>query len=291
MKYALTNHSTDVSSLDAQAIALGVSFWLQDAFCPAHDLAPMQLVFYEDQALVPPDAELYDLQNEAPNGVNADAYHTEDASGRIISPVFVSNILGRGGSLYTPGTESASEALGHEVAEARLNPFVNRWRDIGDGMTEQADEVGDPVQATGDARDVGDKKVSVPNVVLPSYFDPYGKLPYDLHGVLTQPFSHVKTGYMMRRDRVSGKVSYVFGDEVPDAKKEHILFHGRHRRRHPHLAITPFSIRVGLDAGVGAELHEWLNPNDGCHDCGHTRGWHATKCHVRSCACTAFGVQ
>lgn len=102
----------------------------------------------------------------------------------------------------------------HEGCEMLIDPSCARWREMPDGF-EVALEVSDPVQ--GDAYPVNvtlagldvTRTVLLSNYVLPSWFDPNGKAPFDRMGRLTEPLSMSPGGYMIVRDP-NGKQGFRF---------------------------------------------------------------------------------
>lgn len=229
---ALLNESQGaVENNDALLMATAMSFRLLD-FCPQLGVPAARLVFYEDPSLVPQGAPIYQLLTTPPADVPAgvEAYHTEDDTGRVVAPVFAQWVLEHGGSMYQTA-DSVLEALCHEVGEALYNPATNLYvagPAIPQGMW-YARECFDWVQGDAESMDIGGTNVMLPNYCLPAAFDRRQKGPFDRMGKLTESFTHTPQGYMIVQDS-SGKTNYVFGAEVPDHKKEHVLKRGRFAR-------------------------------------------------------------
>lgn len=102
----------------------------------------------------------------------------------------------------------------HEVVEEEGDPTCDLWMPMGDG-NEVAKEAADAVE--GDHYNVAvtigteTRDVPVTNYVLPSWFDPNGKAPFDKLGKLDKPFSMIPGGggYMIVR-AADGSTNDVF---------------------------------------------------------------------------------
>lgn len=102
----------------------------------------------------------------------------------------------------------------HEVVEEEGDPTCEQYADMRNGQ-EVARESADPVE--GDSYlisvTVGNETRDVPvtNYVMPSWFDPNGKAPFDKKGTLTKPFSMIPGGggYMIVRS-ADGSTNDVF---------------------------------------------------------------------------------
>jgi hypothetical protein len=116
--------------------------------------------------------------------------------------------------------ENNADSGSHECCEESLDPTVDVWKPIGDGR-EIAFEACDPVEGDsysqdatiGEGPDAETRQVPVTNYVLPSYFDPNGKAPFDRMGKLTAPFTMDDGGYMVVRD-AAGNESDVFAGQA-----------------------------------------------------------------------------
>lgn len=109
-----------------------------------------------------------------------------------------------------------SVSLAHEIMEQLANPWLTR-RLPGPGGLYPV-EPGDPTQSDNDSYEIdsGLGPVSVSNFVLPSWFDPNGKYPYDFRGLITKPFEVRPGGYAMVYDGKSW--SNVYGQTEPGGK-------------------------------------------------------------------------
>lgn len=110
-----------------------------------------------------------------------------------------------------------AESGPHEVCEENLDPDCAQWKPMPDGR-EVAFESCDPVEGDSYLQDatIGDetRQIPVSNYVLPSYFDPSGRHPFDRMGKLKAPFTMTDGGYMAVRD-ASGNETDVFADRKP----------------------------------------------------------------------------
>lgn len=114
------------------------------------------------------------------------AYHSVDALGR---PYL---------RCLPPSDKFDATDLSHEVLETMGDPTADRWVKMPDG-TELAVEVCDPVQ--GDSYMVTttvlgeDRQIKLSNYVLPAFFDPSMKGPWDRIGTLSAAFGMSRGGY------------------------------------------------------------------------------------------------
>lgn len=102
---------------------------------------------------------------------------------------------------------------GHEALETVGDPLCNIWRDI-DPHTQTAQEMCDAVEATGYRHDGAD----LTNFLLPAWFNPFGKPPFDYLGQLTAPFTMTDGGYMLLN--TGGTVSQQTNAQMPDWRKQ-----------------------------------------------------------------------
>jgi len=145
--------------------------------------------------------------DDMPEAPGAEAYHTEDANGVVLSKI----LAGLGASVDT-----VSVGIDHENKEELIDPDCDIERAMPDGKL-LAQEICDPVQ--GDTKTLNvtigsvARKVVISNWVLPSYFDAKGQAPYDAFGLVSSPFEVRPGGYQEITDPATGKTDYVFGDE------------------------------------------------------------------------------
>lgn len=135
-----------------------------------------------------------------------EAFHTLDAQGRQVCYI----------SYVACGAEWPS-AASHEVNEARINPMLEAQSPPSlDGTTWDL-EVCDPVQGS-DTTPSG-TGVLCANAVGPAYFG-MSTGPLDVTGAVTTPFQELPGGYH------NGSAGQIFGEHVPEKKKEYILRSG-----------------------------------------------------------------
>ncbi len=190
------------------AAAFGVQ--LERDFCPGWDLRSLGVSVIEDVEQALPCALVVSLERTS-DEPGAAAYHFEDASGRLLAPVFVGDILKYGSIL--DGPDSVSAAASHEILETLLDPFCTRWEQgppIPQGDL-YAFEGCDPVQ--GHAYPIDG--VSVSNFIMPRWFSLHaaGNGLLDFLGVAPAPFQLAPGGYMVVRGK--GGESQIFAAQAP----------------------------------------------------------------------------
>jgi hypothetical protein len=138
-------------------------------------------------------------------------YHDVDEQGNPYSKIGVKPSL-ENGSDWLTGQYSVVSVVGHEALETVCNPIINIWRDI-DQDRETVQEVCDAVEDTGYQY----KGMDLTNFLYPSWFNPFGKAPFDYLGQLTAPFTMTAGGYMIIRS--GGQYNQVFGTEYKEWRK------------------------------------------------------------------------
>jgi hypothetical protein len=124
----------------------------------------------------------------------AAGYHN-DVNGVIYGKVLVRTV------------EQTGMTLSHECVEMLVDPDAQGWR--GDVALEACDPVEPdgylwPVTILGETR-----QIRLSNYVLPSWFDPAGKAPFDRMGKVSAPLTSSPGGYQIVRDD-QGNQSTVF---------------------------------------------------------------------------------
>lgn len=158
------------------------------------------------------DAGYYlQLENALPEAPGALGYHDVDAEGRPYARVGVDLSLEHGSDWLT-GAYSIVSIVGHEALETVGDPIINIWRDV-DQHSETAQEMCDAVEDTGYKHNGAD----LTNFLLPSWFNAFGKPPFDYLGQLTEPFTMTKGGYMIVRS--GGTISQKTAEQMPDWRK------------------------------------------------------------------------
>lgn len=210
MEYAVINKSSKLTNAQVCYLVEAVAQQVVD-FCARWSLQPPAVAFYASDIGLPADDIVvctYLDQLDVPDAI---AYHTVDAAGRPVC------------YMLPPSDPLDATDLSHEILEAIGDPTADRWMKRPDG-SEEAVEVADPVQGnsyTIDTHVITPTPVlaiKVSNFVLPSYFDPNGKAPFDAMGVLTEPFTVAPGGYAVVLS-ADGNETDVFGDRTAASKK------------------------------------------------------------------------
>lgn len=177
------------------------------------------------------NAAVFHIVDDIPEAPDALAYHTLDNTFRPMLRLGW-NVVKKYGGAFASGPQSCVSVMSHEAIETKMNPYVNRWVDMADGVAEVSHEACDPVE--GDHYDIVladgatyDGTYSVSNFVGPRWFES-GPGPYDFCGKVSQPFGMSPNGYMViRQGGPQGKTSQLFGANVSEAKKAHVRSYGR----------------------------------------------------------------
>ena len=148
-------------------------------------------------------------------------YHDLTNKGQPISKVFVKTTLA--------DKQHVSVTACHELFEMVIDPLANLWAEAPDG-TEYAYEMSDPVEEDTFLVD----GIAMSNFVHPSWFEPFKHPPgtrFDHLGLLKQPFSMTKGGYVIIKK--NGKVSESFSTKAKEKRfaKEHRLGHRSEDRK------------------------------------------------------------
>ncbi len=151
------------------------------------------------------------LVDSLPEAPGALGYHDVDSEGRPFSKIGVDLSLNNGSDWLT-GPYSVVSVVGHEALETVCDPIVNIWRDI-DGTQETPQEVCDAVEDL----QYHHNGMDLTNFLLPSWFNPLGKPPFDYLGALSAPFTMSTGGYMVTR--ADGAAQQVFGESYPEWRK------------------------------------------------------------------------
>jgi hypothetical protein len=163
-------------------------------------------------------AAIFHLVDDISEAPDALAYHTVEATS--MRPVLR---LGVRICMAGGGLPLLTSAMSHEAVETKCNPYVNRWVDMNDGVTEVCHEACDPVE--GDSYEI--EGITVSNFVGPRWFSD-GPGPYDFLGRVLAPFTMTPHGYMvLRTGGPAGTQKQVFGDHVPEKKRAAVTKHGR----------------------------------------------------------------
>jgi hypothetical protein len=182
VKFTLIDHTDKVANLSILAVALQRQ--LREHVAPAWGLAPTDEVA-AGAAEVDGACTVAILQDA--DQADALGYHDKTPNGAPYARVFLGPTLDAGLSI--------SSVVSHEVIEARLDAACNLWADSERAGHEWAVEGCDAVQ--DESYDLGGYAVS--DFVLPAFFDPGAKGPYDYAEKLSAPFSLTAGGYTILR--------------------------------------------------------------------------------------------
>lgn len=196
---AVVNRS---STIDPTTLAFLVDAWDRQAkeIADAYGVPYTPVILYDSVDKLPGidtgEVRLFTIVDALPEAPDAAGYH-DDQLGVIYARILAENTAGAGP---------------HEVCEEEVDPTCDKWSPMGDGR-EVAYETCDAVEGDSYTQEgkIGEdtRPVPVSNYVLPSWFDPNGKYPYDKMGKLTAPLTLRPGGYMIVRD-AAGNTSDVF---------------------------------------------------------------------------------
>src|SRR5438128_1272264 len=122
-------------------------------------------------------------------------YHECDPKGRPYAHVDVGLSIAAGSDWLT-GHDAVSTSASHEVLEMLVDPTGYEYS-FNNRRTLWAHEVCDAVQEDVYSITVGSRRVAVSDFVLPAFFNPWSKGPFDHMRVLDSSFSLSKGGYAM----------------------------------------------------------------------------------------------
>lgn len=147
-------------------------------------------------------------------------WHITDDRGLPYAHVFAAPSIDHG-SDWTKGADPISVTTSHEALEMFTDPRANEYCFDFDRYL-WAREVCDPVQERSYKIEAGGMRVPVSDFVLPAYFNPDARGPYDHLRVLKKPFSLDKGGYAVRERFTKDEEKYGrrFGVDFDDAMPE-----------------------------------------------------------------------
>lgn len=158
----------------------------------------------------------FQLVDDLPEAPGALGYHDIDKDGRPYSKIAVNPSL-QHGSDWLIGTYAVITTVTHEAGETVCNPIINIMRDM-NSTTSVAQEICDPVEDTQYIHN----GCAITNFVLPSWFNPFGKAPYDYLGKLAAPFTMTAGGYMIVREGGQDNqwtAKGLYGPDMPEWRK------------------------------------------------------------------------
>lgn len=191
---------------------------------PAWDAKTCKVKAYKKTAKIPSYAWVVNVLDDATQA-GALGYHSQD-NDVIDAFIFSKTVLdNKGVVLYDPSNPqnvSVSSVLSHEVAEMFADRFANTYCDF--GSVSWAQELCDPVEGNSYVINVNGINVSVSDFVFPSFFNPEAtaalNMPFNYMKTLKTPFTLDKGGYAIVRKGGPGTEKQIFGEEMPQWKKE-----------------------------------------------------------------------
>lgn len=209
----VTNKSTRVSDDDVAKMTDAVNTQVREHFAPAWQI-PANAVSFLAASAGPPKAGALLTVVDTPDQPGVLGWHTEGDQGVIYGYVFAAPVLDNGGSVLTGATYTVAATLSHEVLETIADPHVNLWATGPNGWI-ISQEVCDPVENSSYDID----GVSVSDFVTPAWFDAQAAdgTKMDYLDKVSKPFQMDRGGYYVRFK--GGKPSQVFGDEVPEWRR------------------------------------------------------------------------
>lgn len=209
----------DVTRSLLDRIAEALEFQLYQHVAPFTQAAGVRVFALSSLEALPDDSSASPLVvYDDPDQAGALGWHTYNAkNGKIHGTAFVNPILDNGGTLVQ-GPNSLSTVLSHEAIEASMDPYVNLFAMMDDGVTIEPVEACDRVQ--GDSYEIGG--VAVSNFLGPRAFRS-GPGPYDWLGKLDNPWDIAPGGYCQRYNIKTGKSSTHWGESMPAWKRDLVL--------------------------------------------------------------------
>lgn len=224
MLIAVVNTSSLCTNTDVETMCQAIQIQLDLHIAPAWNAKPATIKFYSDPKTVPGYAWLINVMDN-PDVAGALGYHSED-NDKVDAFIFCKPVFDNGGSaLWSNAGFTVSSVLSHEVAEAFGDRFANAYVDgptIPQGST-YALELADAVESDSYEIDVNGIKVLVSNFLFPSWFNPQAtsalNMPFDYMKKLSAPFTMSPGGYMIVRAGGPGSETQVFGEHIPEWRK------------------------------------------------------------------------
>jgi hypothetical protein len=225
MNFALLNVSAAADDdfkrmADAFRIGLGM-------FCGDRELASGDVQFIAKGQNIPDGWYALLATNDPDPGVDGvEGWHDVDADGKPFGKGCLNCVPNRR-VLYDPTGrgESLATVLFHEMIEMRADPLADSYHHVlfvdtatGARYGEVAEEPGDPVQAVSMAIEIGGVKVDLSNWIVDNWYNPKATRGFDHLGVLTQPLTIYRGGYVICAMQPSDDLD-VFGRRV--VKVEH----------------------------------------------------------------------
>jgi len=205
---AVINRSK-LDDADVAFFAAGVDAQLREDFIPAwHGLTYTPVTFFSSTANLPVASGIARLL------IIQDTIDQEGAAG-------YHDFVGVPRSIILANGQQTSVTMSHEACEMTADPNADKWVPLGDGR-ETALEVCDPVEIDTYAKLVtvmgAERYVVVSNFVLPSWFQPTGRGPFDQMGTVSQALESSPGGYQIIL-APDGSVSDVWGSQEAKAAR------------------------------------------------------------------------
>jgi hypothetical protein len=225
MLIAVLNKSSMVSNADVDLMCKAIQIQIDLHVAPAYKMLSGTVKFYSDQTHVPGYAWIVNIIDNDAQVAGALGYH-EETNDKVVAYIMCQPILSNGGTVLSfnpnnPQQYSVSGTLSHEVLEMIGNRFANCYYD--NGSVSIAAELCDPVEQIGYPIMVNGLNVAVSDFVFPSYFNPNATLainaPFNYLNTLKAPFTMLPGGYLIQRTGGPGSEQQVFGEEMPEWRK------------------------------------------------------------------------
>jgi hypothetical protein len=239
-----------ITSSELLTITQAIQIQVNLHFLPAWNLKSATVKFFADEKDIPGYAWVIYVIDSQASVPGALGYHQEESSGKIDGYIMCEPILSNGGDVLkfdanNPGKYTVSGTLSHEICECIIDIYTNFWCD--NGTTSWCKEVADPVEQVGYGVMVDGVEVAVSDFVFPSFFNPDATLiknaPFNYLNTLTAPFTMLSGGYSIQRTGSPGTETQVFGEEMPQWRRDTKRF--KFNRKFPKNQETIITNRPG----------------------------------------------
>ncbi len=200
---AVINRSS-LADTDVSFYANGCDLQMRNHFCPAWQGVSYEPVeFFANEKDLPVASGIAKLMiiQDTIDDANALGYHT-----------FVGVPYG----IVLAQAGRTSVTLSHECLEMAADATASKWSPWSEAGKLVALEVCDPVESNAYEISVVimgvTRPIMVSNFILPSWFQPAGREPYDFLDVLKSPLSLASGGYVVTQDKNGGNVSDIWGE-------------------------------------------------------------------------------
>jgi len=220
MEIAVVDCSTHYGPEAAATAVEAINEQIREHVAPAWSRAPLPVVVYKDDDVLPDDALVVHIHNDT--RVTTDmGNHFLTRGGRPSGVVYVDRV--------EKNNMPVSAIVSHEVVEAFIDPYANLWiKNEGDGTYHDL-ELCDPVERDTYAIKVGGVPIQVSNFALPAWYDhkPAEGAAFDHMRLLTAPFKSAPGGYSTTVKK--GRMGKIWGPK--DADWEEMMADHRLGRR------------------------------------------------------------